>query len=499
MCILILQTLRAKLTFWNTLALGIAMSAFSAVILFELRSQENSEVDLELAQRGQFFAEFMKNWPEHRPENKRPAPSAQKERLQSRQNEHRKPETIPVDRELERMQWFRGPRFTGPHGEAVGPMGFPLWDAPAISASLSGRKHFSISGSRGERTRVFTLPVRRDGRMIGIVQVARELGDFDRMWATRFRIAAVLFPVALVVAGFGGMFLTSRALRPIHLVTLTAGQIGEEDLSRRLPVTGRDELAELSRTFNRMIERLEAAFMSRAQAYESLEGAYEQQKQFTSDASHELRTPLTRVKLATSAALGGSQSSEEYRDALRVADHAADSMTALIEQLLTLARADAGQLRPRADRVDLTDLIRDCGAILPVSPELSFELPEEPIWIAGDEAMLSRLFLNLFENASRHTPSNGRIVASASIEGATAIVCVEDTGEGIPREHLPYVFQRFYRVDASRTRQAGGTGLGLAICRSIAEAHGGIITLKSRIGQGTSATVALPLFNGSGG
>src|SRR5436309_9475578 len=173
------------------------------------------------------------------------------------------------------------------------------------------------------------------------------MGEYDRLWQGLVWTLLALLPLSLLVAGMGGLFLTDRALRPVHQVTQAAAQIGVEDLSRRLKVHGRDELAELAATFNGMIARLEAAF--------------EQQQRFTADASHELRTPLARIKVTTSMALAGEQSSEEYQTALRIADQAADVMDRLIQQLLLLARADAGQLPIERSRLDLNLVLQEAA------------------------------------------------------------------------------------------------------------------------------------------
>jgi signal transduction histidine kinase len=241
-----------------------------------------------------------------------------------------------------------------------------------------------------------------------------------------------------------------------------------------------------------MIARLEEAFRR-------LERAFEQQKRFTADASHELRTPLTRVKASVSLALAEQRDAGAYRKALQVVDTAANVMSRLIQDLLLLARADAAQLRLDLRPLSVAELFEDAVAEVPTAAgcPIDIQLPDEPLDVLGDAHSLARLLGNLIGNALRHTPRDGKITLSARREAGSVVLCVEDTGEGIAPEHLPHVADRFYRVDDARTRSTGGTGLGLAICRSIAEAHGGTLTIESVLGQGTIVCAILAHAGGA--
>jgi two-component system OmpR family sensor kinase len=294
-------------------------------------------------------------------------------------------------------------------------------------------------------------------------------------------------PLALLAAALGGALLTDRALRPVRQITQAAAQIGASDLSDRLPVKGQDEFSELAATFNGMLSRLEQAFTQLAQALE-------QQQRFTADASHELRTPLTIIKANTSLALEEERSNVEYRRALEAADRAADTTNRIVQDLLLLARGDVGQLGVDRRPTRIGELLQRAAEPFRGShiPPISVELSDPSLAVAADPHHLVRLFGNLLENAVRHTPPTGRITVSAHDEEDSVVVRVEDTGEGIAPEHLPHVCERFYRVDAARTRRHGGTGLGLAICQSIVEAHHGSLTLESVVGEGTTVTVRLP-------
>jgi two-component system, OmpR family, sensor kinase len=388
----------------------------------------------------------------------------------------------PFDAEAERRAAFLRPRFLNLQGQVWGPPSARSpWDPHTVADAIAGRERYSTISVAGEPIRVLSAPLYDQGQIVGAIQVAHDMAEYDRLWHGEVTTLLALFPLSLLVAGIGGLFLTERALRPVHQVTHAAAQIGVEDLSRRLEVSGRDELAELAETFNGMIARLEAAF--------------EQQRRFTADASHELRTPLARIKVTTSMALADDQSLDEYQTALRIADQAADAMDRLIQQLLLLARADSGQLPIERSRLNLGGVLQEAVAAVAQAgcTPVTLDLPPQPILIEGDADHLCRVFVNLLENSLRHTPAEGQITLSPRVVGRTALVRVIDTGEGIPPEHLPHVGERFYRVDAARTRRTGGCGLGLAISQTILQAHGGHLSIESEVGRGTVVTVSLPL------
>jgi len=287
-----------------------------------------------------------------------------------------------------------------------------------------------------------------------------------------------LLPLALLGAGIGGFALAGRALSPVDRITRVAAEISEQDLSRRLPVAANDELGRLATTFNALIRRLQQAF--------------ERQRRFTADASHELRTPLSLIQAITGQKLMRRREPEEYEQALRQIDEATAYMSKLVAHLLTLARADAGQLTLAREPLDLTELLEhvagqvgdSSGRVIPV-------YAAGPALAIGDTLRLTELFLNLLENASKYTPPEGTVEVHVCREQGSIEVAIRDTGIGIPPEHLPHIFDRFYRVDKARAREAGGTGLGLAISQWIAEAHGGSIRAESAPGQGTTMTVTL--------
>jgi len=302
----------------------------------------------------------------------------------------------------------------------------------------------------------------------------RRLGEV-LLWAT---------PGVLLIASLGGFWISRKALKPVDAITRAAQSIGIENLSERLevPAAG-DELARLSETWNGMLERLEVAV--------------KRLSQFTADASHELRTPMALIRATAELTLRRERSAETYREALRQILEETDRTTRLIEDLLLLARADAGLPAWPMDRVELTPLVRDVcqqGQILAQERqlEISAEAPEQPVYVDAHDPALRRLLLLLVDNAVKYTPAGGRITVTVALDLSGPSVTVRDTGIGIPGASLPHVFERFYRVDESRNRQAGGAGLGLSIAQWIAQRHHASLEAESVEGRGSSFRVRFP-------
>ena len=357
------------------------------------------------------------------------------------------------------------------------------WDTETFAAAALGKERFADVESGGTRLRLLSLPLMHDDKIAGVIQIAAPLGQVYRDIAGLTRSLLLVLPLSLLVAVVAGIFLTERALRPVKEMTQAAAEIRPDQLSRRLPVSGADEFDELAATFNGALERVETAFLDRERAIAQL-------RRFTADASHELRTPLTTIKTNTGVALSEAEPSPEHIHALRQIDRAADRMTNLVQDLLLLARSDAGQLSLDLAGVSLPEIVLEAidsvpGPHAPIAVETRG--PESPI--CGDFEHLLRLFVNLLENASRHTPLDGRITVTIEQSSGRSAVTIRDSGCGISPEHLPLIGQPFFRVDASRNRKVGGAGLGLAICRSIAAAHGATMAITSEPAKGTAVTV----------
>jgi len=361
-----------------------------------------------------------------------------------------------------------------------------------IARAITGMPSFAtVRTAEGEGLRLLAAPVNLNlpgpsaGMQPAALVIARSTKQIDQALARLMRTLLVAVPVALAVAAVGGVFLARRALEPVDKIAQTAQQIGESDLSRRIAVTTEDELGRLAATLNHMIERLEKAF--------------QRQKQFTSDASHELRAPLAVIEAESTLALQKERPSSDYRQSLEIIAQETRHMSRLVDQLLALARADAGKEQWNFTEVNVGELINNLATdaeILCREKGLTFQLGElQDLVVKGDQARLRELFMNLLDNAIRYTPAPGTVSISVRREGQMAVVAVTDTGVGIPAEDIPFIFERFYRVDKSRSRTEGGTGLGLAICKHIAEAHGGTIEVQSQVGAGSTFSVWLPLHS----
>lgn len=361
--------------------------------------------------------------------------------------------------------------------EAIGP-----YHSYPIKASSLGSQAGFLTLSQSEETdaiRLYALPVLDNGQVAGWVLALQSLGtmqdSLDRL------LAALLLGGGFISIGaaLAGYFLAARALEPIDSITRTAQRISTEDLSARLnlPDNG-DEVSRLAATFDNMLARIDIGF--------------QRERQFTSDASHELRTPLTVMQAILSLVREGERSVDEYRQALDDLAGETDRLRGLVEDLLRLARGDQHWSEPHT-KVDLSLLLCDVTDSLRSLADakglnLACDVAPGPV-LMGDSDSLVRLFVNLLDNAIKFTEKGGVTVVGRSI-GDRLSVEITDTGPGIAPEHLSRIFDRFYRVETSRS--SGGTGLGLAIARQIVQAHGGEITAESKVGEGTKISLQFP-------
>ena len=302
-----------------------------------------------------------------------------------------------------------------------------------------------------------------------------------------FRFYLWMFaPVLLLVAAGGGYWLSRRALSPVDSLARTAREISGTNLNRRLQKldTG-DELQRLSDTLNEMLDRIESAFLRITQ--------------FTADASHELRTPVSLIRTEAELALRRSRGEAEYKESLRHILLEAERTTALLEQLLSLARTDSGREALHLQPVDLRQTLRtvvdgwqQVATIRNLQFSSSLDAPESSVM--GDETLLRRLADILLDNAFKYTPSPGSVRLSLEQSANSAVITVRDSGVGIAEEEQSKIFERFYRVDKARSRAQGGAGLGLAIAQWIVTQHRGSIRVESQPGSGTTFRVELPMI-----
>jgi two-component system OmpR family sensor kinase len=489
-----LHTAKARLTLWNVSVLAMVLLALGSIVRLSVQRNLTASVDRDLANRVHRLERVWGRRREARREedDRREAPTGRPLSPASASSSRSAPPSEGEAASEKRRSEGDGsssrwrPRMLDMQGRPMSPGGEAPWDRRAFGSAVRGHEVFATVNAAGESVRVVSAPLRRRQQIVGVVQEGYPLADVERALSNLNRTLLTLIPVALAAAWMGGMFLTGRMLRPVREVTQTAARIGAEDLSQRLPVNGHDEFSELAVTFNEMLGRLQRAF--------------DQQSRFTADASHELRTPLTVIKANTSLALSQGDLPGKQRQVLEAVDKASGMMSRIVQDLLLLTRSDAGELELTLRPTQIQEVLE--AATECVQPQggaiIENTISDPALAVQGDIGPLTRLFVNLLDNAIRHTPPEGRITLSAWKEGPAVVIIVMDTGIGIPPEHLPHVCERFYRVDAARTRAQGGTGLGLAICQSIVRAHGGSLDITSAPEIGTTVRVSLPLAKPTG-
>jgi len=309
----------------------------------------------------------------------------------------------------------------------------------------------------------------------------------ELIWRRLKETLAILLlavPFALAAAAFAAYKVASKALEPIEKMAVRIEQINSERLDERLPIENPgDELGHLARVCNNMLGRIEHAF--------------EQLRRFTADASHELRTPLAAIRSIGEVALGREATPEEYKDTVGSMLEEVNRLTAMVEGLLTLSRADAGQFLMQPSVFSLHELLQEVGDLLDVLIEekrIRFEIFDNTsACIRADRMYLRQSLVNLLHNAVKFTPIEGTIaVRMERQDHATVLLTITDSGPGIPAAHSEKVFQRFYRVEESRGGEHKGAGLGLSIAKWAVEANGGEIGLTTPPAGGSTFWLRLP-------
>ncbi|HEY7547548.1 MAG TPA: ATP-binding protein, partial [Blastocatellia bacterium] len=317
-----------------------------------------------------------------------------------------------------------------------------------------------------------------------IVLLTMPMRDLAAEIKTIKRTIYLWLPVTLIVAGIGGFLLAGKSLSPVVAMSEQAARISSTNLHDRLKVkNSRDELGRLARVFNDLLSRLDQSF--------------DRLLTFMADASHELRTPLAVIRGEADVALSQDRDSDEYKEALTVIQDEAARLSHIVNDMLSLARADAGQSPLNREEFYLNDLVDECcksARILASSKGITIRsTPSTDMAFRGDQEMLRRLMMNLLDNAIKYTPLGGSVEVRVKQRPGEAEIEVSDTGIGIETEAAARVFERFYRADKARSRAEGGSGLGLSIAKWAAEAHGGSIHLTSQPGRGSTFTVRLPI------
>ena len=360
----------------------------------------------------------------------------------------------------------------------------PLGKATLRKASR-GKVEYRTEALTGHiPVRSITFPVMSDGGLSRIIQVFSPLEQISEILRHILLILCVSIPLAILLFGYGGWFLAGVALKPVDLITRSARKITAENLGHRLEVVNpEDEIGQLASTFNTTLANLENSF--------------KRTRQFSIDVSHELRTPLTILRGETELGLKLAKTPDEFRELLQSNLDEIKQMSQIMEDLLFLSKAEEGGLYLDLQEIELYEFLLELVQPLTQiaqATEVSVALQgTPPVVIRGDRGRLRQVFLSLLENALKYNHAGGSIIVALTPEADHVRVSVKDTGPGITEEHLPFIFDRFYRIDRSRNRAYGGSGLGLSLAKSFTAAHGGRIEVSSESGKGSVFTVILPL------
>lgn len=487
------HSVRVQLALWHTLALAVLLAAFAAGGYLFIDRTTRARGDRLLAES---LTAFTAAWATERAESPQESNAVtaldamQAARYQDRRvllydGEGR---LIAISDTLAFTPEFSAVRLQSASGSPVSEL---------VRAASAGGAPLLTIGHDDAWVRARAEPTSVGSARFVIVGL-RDLSADDAITETYLNWLIVTLPLAVLLSGVGGYLIARRTLKPVVAIAQTARQISARSLDARLAVPNpTDELGQLASVLNQLLGRLEVSF--------------DQQRQFMADASHELRTPVAVLRSAADIALAGSdRSAEELRDTLRIVSAEARRLTRTVEDLFLLARADAGEQPLRRERLYLEEVLHDAAQsarVLAAPHGITIVCePAEESPFTGDAGMLSRVLLNLIDNAVKHTPDGGSVTLrlSRSDTKPTAgrkdemryCISVEDTGPGIPLDLQSRIFDRFVRTDQSRTRgqraDSGGAGLGLSIARWIAEEHRGTLELASTGSNGSKFELLLP-------
>ncbi|MEW5981633.1 MAG: ATP-binding protein [Acidobacteriota bacterium] len=441
-----LDSLRARLLAWYSLILVLVIGTFGATVCYLYWRSLVREIDLDLARRAAAVAAAV-----------RPAPGG----------------TFDLELPAGVAREFGGPNAPAPY--------FAIWTAEGELAA-------STESDPGDPPAARPATRSREGRREAIlaapggalVLVGRDAADVRReVWSLAGTVGGVGV-AALGLSLLGGWFLAGRALAPVSRISRTAAAMSAGDLGARIPL-------------DRTESELEQVAVSLNAAFDRLDDALRKERQFTADASHELRTPLAALWTEIEWALARPRTGGEYRQSLETCLAAGARMRGVVEGLLTLAHADAGTISPMRIPVGLKTVAEEAVVLLrPVAERraIAVTVRGDDVVVDGDPDRLREMITNLVSNAIDYNVDGGAVNVIVSGAGGVRLT-VSDTGVGIAEADLPRVFDRFYRADPARARNAGGAGLGLAVAKWVAESHGGTIACKSVPGQGTTIEVIL--------
>ncbi len=477
-------SIRFKLTLWYVLILGILLISFSSFLYFTLSKSLHQDVDNKLRSLAELIA------------SESISPLSKFSFGNIDQTLESSMKLKPIGKFIQVLD--ESGRI-GRKSENLRNVQLPI-SLNALKNASKGLFTYETNRVFGNTPfRILTFPVVEHNQVTKIIQVASSLEEVEDALNTLLIILIIAVPSALMIASLGGQFLANKALKPVDRITQTAREITSHNLDKRIePPKVKDEISRLIETFNEMISRLDQSF--------------QQVKQFTADASHELKTPLTILKGEVEVALRKERSLQDYEQVLRSNLEEINRMSQIVEDLLLLSKAEMGEIKLKHERINLTEILNEVVSQMSLLAKvkniaIGTSNHSENIHIIGDGLRIRELFLNLIENGIKYTEEGGSLhitLSKESINGkkdvsissekegeSYAKIIFSDTGIGISKEDQTKIFNRFYRVDKARSREAGGTGLGLSICKWIVEAHRGEITVESELGKGSTFIVKI--------
>ncbi|MFQ5451444.1 MAG: heavy metal sensor histidine kinase [Nitrospinaceae bacterium] len=463
------NSIRSRLTAWYVVLLGIILILFSVFLEYFLSKRLYESVDNSLKVSATVVAKSasMKLGPT-------PLPGL----------EHFFEQILGYGNLNKFYRIYDGSGTVGSRSRNLDASKFPLTQK-AYSMALKGEttyETFNIDGIHP--IRVITMPILRNRKLVNLVQVGTSLEAIQETLKNLRIFLWTGVPTVLLVATLFGRFMARRALKPVQRIIQTAREVGSGvDLSKRIPVPEvQDEIGQLASTFNDMMDRLENSF--------------DQMRQFSSDASHELRTPLTVLQGQNELVLNKERDTKEYQEVISSNLEEINYMSKILEDLFILSKSDENQIQFDCKPMDLKEIIEEVykhAEALAAEKDIKIIIAFlESVHINGDAVRLRQMVWNILHNSIKYTPKGGQIKISLEDQGEHAFLTVQDTGIGIDETHLPLIFNRFFRVDKSRSRKEGGSGLGLSICKHIVEAHKGKIEVESQLGMGTKFKIRFP-------
>lgn len=466
---MIKSSIRFKLTVWYAAVMVLVLVFFGSTLYLTMSRALYAELDSRIKGMAEVMASSSHTFPSH---------------FDLAQLDMMVAENLGFKNQGKFIQIMDNTGTVGQTSVSLSPHPLPI----SITAiKRAANKEISFDTLKVERLkypiRMITYPIIENGEVASILQIGTSLETLQNTLHVLFLTIIFGILASLALASFGGWFMAKKSLSPVADITTAARRITAHNLDQRIEVSNpEDEVGRLTETINDMIFRLNDSF--------------KRISRFSSDVSHELRTPLTILRGEMEVALRSQRTPEEYKEVIASGLEEVERMSIMVEELLLLSKAEQGELKLNISEIPLHKLLEGIynnAGVLSRGKGITITMNNsEDVYVNGDEMRLRQVLLNLVDNAVKYSPSGGKVELSLTRDKEYAHISVKDTGLGIAKEEQDKIFGRFYRVDASRSREIGGTGLGLSICKWITEAHGGKIAVVSDIGKGTTFTVSLP-------